>query len=148
MAYCTLEDLKLLITQRTLLQLCDDDDDGEFVQTPPNTAYAVLAQAIEEADATIDSYISGRYETPLVSVPVAVRQMSANLTVVVLFARRTEMEVPKGIADREVKYRAWLKDIRDENASLPGVSKKAPSVYQVSKTEADVTFTDTLLGRY
>jgi phage gp36-like protein len=148
MAYCTLDDLKLLISERTLLQLCDDDSDGEFVAAPPNHAWRVLTQAIEEADATIDSYISGRYDTPLGTVPVAVRQMSANLTVVTLFARRTEMEVPEGIAAREKKYRTWLEDIRSEKASLPGIDKRPPAVFQVSKTDDDILFNDNLLRRY
>jgi phage gp36-like protein len=148
MAYCTLDDLTRLISERTMLQLCDDDQDGEFVASPPNTAHQVAAQAIEEADAIIDSYISGRYDVPLTAVPVQVRQISAHLTVVALFSRRSEMELPDGIAAREKKYMRWLKDIRAEEADLPGVAKKSPAVYQVSKADDDVEFTDDLLGRY
>ncbi|MCX7017107.1 MAG: DUF1320 family protein [Candidatus Sumerlaeota bacterium] len=60
MSYATLDDLEKRIAPQTLVELADDDGDGA-------ADAEVVAAALADADAAIDSYLSARYATPLAS---------------------------------------------------------------------------------
>ncbi len=149
--YCTLEDLKRLQPESILLQLADDDEDGSFVIDPPNTAYRNVLEAIKDADSVIDSYLNGRYQTPIAApVPDVIRQMSKNLALVTLYERRRELDVPEGMAERRKRHIQHLKDIQAEKASIPELAgkKKSPAIVSVNKTDGDRVFSDSLLKQY
>jgi phage gp36-like protein len=149
--YCTLEDLLRLQPEKILLQNADDDNAGEFVLVPPNGAYRNIVSHVENADAVIDSYLSGRYAVPLADpVPPIVRQISANLALVGLYGRRRELDVPEGLAARSKRYMQLLKDIKSELAGIPELAgnKKSPAIVSVNKTDEDRLFSDSLLSQY
>lgn len=148
MAYSTLATIKSLQPEKILLMLCDDDGDGAFVETPSpgNIAFQNVASAIEDADAVIDSYLSGRYEVPLSApIPVIVRQMSSNIALCNLYERKREMDIPEGIAARRRQYMEILRDIKAEKADIPELSQRSPSSFQTDKTDDDRIFTDDVL---
>lgn len=145
--YSTLNYLLTLQPEKILLQLADDDGDGSFVQSPANAAYSNVVSAIEEADAIIDSYLSGRYETPVAApIPVIVRQMSGNLALCMLYDRKREMDVPEGIADRRGRYMKILEDIKTEKAAIPELSTRTPASVTTDKTDGDRIFSDDVLN--
>ena len=149
MAYCAYTDIISLISKDTLLQLCDDDNVGDIVVSPPNTAYSNIVAAIAKADAKIDSYIDSRYALPLATVPDQVRDASADLALCNLYYRRRELDVPEGIERREKNVIAWLKDVQAGRASIPDLTEEVSDRgYVVSKTEDDRYFNDDLMDTY
>lgn len=62
MTYATQQNLTDRFGETELLQLADRDDDGAVDA-------AIVAAALGEADALIDSYVGRRYDLPLASVP-------------------------------------------------------------------------------
>jgi phage gp36-like protein len=146
MAYSTLTTLKSLQPETVLLQLADDDGDGEFDAQENNAAYRNVVSAIEDADTVIDSYLSGRYEVPVTApLPVIIRQISANLAICNLYERKRELDVPEGIADRRKRYMQILRDIKAETADIPELSKRAPAAFLNSKSGCPAVFGDDLL---
>ncbi|MFA5751115.1 MAG: DUF1320 domain-containing protein [Candidatus Paceibacterota bacterium] len=148
MAYSTHDDIKRLISYDTLLQLCDDDNVGDIVVDPPNTAYANVLQAIVQADNTIDSYIATKHTLPLAITPGCVKDCSANLALCNLYDRRREMDVPEGVERRRKQFTQWLKDVQMGKATIMELQSEQPASYIVNKTSSDQIFTDDLLSSF
>lgn len=152
MAYCTLDDLKKLISVQTLLQLTDDEGIGSFVVDPPNLPYLVVLQAITDAETLINSYLGGRYTVPVTKVPVPpmIVQIAQNLALCNLYDRKRDLDLPEGIKYRRDRHIGFLKDIGNEKAEIPELENTeadiGPAPYLVSKDEGDVEFPDTLLN--
>jgi phage gp36-like protein len=81
MAYCTQNDLLTLIPQQELAELTADSGD-----TPDSQ---VVAEAIQRADAEIDSYLGMRYGPPLTAVPDQVKGLSMDIALYHLYSRRS-----------------------------------------------------------
>lgn len=81
MAYCTAEDLLSLLSQTELIQLSAD--------TGNNPDDEVIEDAIEAAQAEIDSYLAVRYSLPLAQVPPRVKHLTIDLAIYNLFSRRS-----------------------------------------------------------
>jgi phage gp36-like protein len=145
--YCGLDDLKKLQPESVLLQLTDDDNDGEFDAEEPNAAYSNVVTAINDADTFINSYLSGRYDVPVTgAIPGIVVQISAHLALCNLYGRRRELDLPEGISSRRKTYVKLLEDIKAEKADIPELSKSSPAMVTVDKTETDRAFPDDLLS--
>jgi len=98
MAYSVAADIAKYLDSAAVIALADDDADGVADTT-------VLTEAIAAADAEIDGYLGSHYSTPLSSVPVIIRRMSAKLAIYNLYLRRPEAEMPG-------KWEAEVKDVR------------------------------------
>ncbi len=85
--YATQTDLLNRLDLRHLVELADDDGDG---QPDP----AVLDACIADADSVIDSCLRARYVVPLAPIPPLLRKLSADLAIANLFARRREAASP------------------------------------------------------
>ncbi|WP_416305211.1 gp436 family protein [Neptunicella sp. SCSIO 80796] len=71
MGYCTIDDLIERFGETELLSLTDRDNNGAIDVQVANVA-------IEDASATIDGFLAGRYDLPLSSIPpVLVRLCTA-----------------------------------------------------------------------
>lgn len=86
MAYSTLDDLKKLTDEKTIIRLADDAGSAPGVFDP--AVADVIAEAAEQADSEIDGYLSGRYKTPLDPVPLIISGLSARMTMYYLSMRR------------------------------------------------------------
>jgi len=130
-----------------LVELCDlaneaDKSDGAPLPTPwPASALLVLAEAIADADALINSYVAKQRAVPLVPVPPVIRRMSAEEAVFLLRSRKqivSEYEQAK----HEANVR-WLEGLSRGTTTLgvdPQPAKSAlvaPVV--VERTNAEVT---------
>lgn len=80
MAYCTQDDIKKLIPEQELAELTTESG------SVPDAD--VVAEAISRADAEIDSYLGGRYATPLTGVPARVKAISVDIATFYLYLRR------------------------------------------------------------
>jgi phage gp36-like protein len=116
--YCTLDDIKKLIPEDSLLQLTDDENLGAVDQ-------ARVEEAVAQADAEIDSYIGGRYGVPLSTVPGVVKKMSVDIAIYNLYSRRVE-EMPEVRKDRYRSAVDQLKLIAKGTVSL-GVAELPPA---------------------
>jgi phage gp36-like protein len=81
MAYSVLEDLVKMIPEEELAQLTTESGDD------PDPA--IVAEAISQADAEIDSYLGKRYQVPLSPVPPRVKALSVDLAIYHLYSRRS-----------------------------------------------------------
>lgn len=105
MPYSTLDDVRKLIADESLIQLTDDEAMGVIDQNR-------VEEAIRQADAEIDSYCGERYSVPFSTVPEIVKKISVDIAIYALYSRRVE-EVP---AVRAERYRSAVRQ-------LEGISK-------------------------
>jgi phage gp36-like protein len=153
MPYCTIDDLKKLIAEETILRLTDDDNLDPASIDPSAPAQAAIVSRISEAiatsDAEIDGYCAAKYGVPLYPVPPLVKALSVQLTIYYLHKRRSSMpeEVEKGYD----KASARLRDIAKGLLTLGVDPAPAPSAdaagAATNKTEGDRVFTrDSMKG--
>ena len=134
MGYCVQADLEAAISAETVAQLADDDADGVADE-------AVVARAIADADAEINSYLSARYTVPLSPVPALAKKLSIEISVWNLYGhRRLVDELSKQRYDAAV---ALLKLVAKGDATIgvdPEPSGGEQSI-QTGRTADDRTFT-------
>ena len=99
--YSTLDDIKKLLPEETIIQLTDDEGLGTINQDR-------VDEAIKTADAEINGYCAVRYAVPFATVPALVKGLSVEIAIYYLHTRRT---VPEKIEKRYEKAVARLKDI-------------------------------------
>lgn len=85
MGYCSIDDLKKIIDVSELKRLADDSGSAEGLEDP--AVAAVIAEATEQADSEIDSYLATRYTLPLAIVPRVISSLSARMTIYYLSLR-------------------------------------------------------------
>lgn len=96
MSYCTQADLIERFGEAEITQLSDRAGGGELDS-------AVIASAIDDADAEIDGYLSGRYALPLASVPAVMVRLACDIARYYLFGHDVTDLVKKRY-DQAVAY--------------------------------------------
>lgn len=128
MSYSTLEDLKKLLQEETIIQLTDDENLSPTAIDPTDEDHAAIVGRIDEAiaaaDATIDSYCQDRYTVPLSPVPAKISQISVDLTIYNLFSRR-DMDMPEIRKERNKEGIRFLEKVSKDEIHL-GVSSPSP----------------------
>ncbi len=110
MAYSAQTDILEQLPEIDLIGLTDDEAAGVVDES-------VVARAIADADATIDSYLQTRYSVPLSPVPDKVRLISVDLAIYNVFSRRS-LDPPEVRKDRKKDAMAWLKMVAEGKISL------------------------------
>jgi phage gp36-like protein len=126
MAYCFEDDLLKMIPEAELVDLT-----VESGEVPDNL---IIADAIDKADAEIDSYLGVKYVVPLSSTPHQVKALSVDLAIYHLYSRRNL--VPPV---RQQKYEAavaFLKQVAAGQVVIMGPGGEAPTA---AKEVADAT---------
>jgi phage gp36-like protein len=116
MAYCVLADITARLTLERLVELIDDDNDG----TPTEAELGYVADAIEEADRLIDSYLGQKYTVPFTAVPARIAQLSSILAIGFLWRRRVQRD-PMWNQQFDAAI-AELKDYASGERLLPGAT--------------------------
>jgi len=129
-AYCTLTDLKLQISEAFLAELTDDSGSDPLVVDEN-----VVNRAIADADAVIDGYCESSYTVPFDSVPDLIRKISVDISIYNLYSRREG--VP---ADRKERHTVAL-TLLDEIATLARHVKDSLTPIKYKLTEDDLIFT-------
>lgn len=111
MAYATLDDMLEQVAEADLIALTDDDGAGAV-------STSVVDRAIENAGAVIDSYCAGRCTVPFSPVPEVIRMTAVDLAVFNLYSRRTHIETPPVILERQRQAVSWLKRVQDGLATV------------------------------
>ena len=81
MAYCTQDDIEILIPEEELAELTTES--GSIPDAE------VVAEAIAKADAEIDSYLAVKYAVPFADVPDRVKSLSVYMAIYHLYTRRS-----------------------------------------------------------
>jgi len=141
MAYCTIEDIKKLLPETDLVQLTDDEGAGTI--NPQR-----LEEAVAQADADIDSYLSGKYAVPLTPVPAVVKKLSADIAVYNLYSRRLE-QIPETRAERYRNAVRMLEGIARGTISVGAATAPQPAADaggpEATRTADERTFTKTTM---
>jgi phage gp36-like protein len=114
--YATLSDILEQVAEAELIALTDDEQLGAVDQT-------VVDRAIANAGALIDGHCRDRYVVPFAPVPDLVRMFAVDLAVFNLYGRRTHIETPAVILERQKQALAYLKRVQDGAATLGAAVK-------------------------
>ncbi len=136
MPYCTNEDIKMHLLSTDLVNLTDDAGTGEVDDD-------VVAEAIGDADALIDSHLRGAYSVPLDPVPRIIRKISVTLAVCELYDRHKGVLVPEPVQKSRETMLALLQSLAKGEILLD--SSAAPRSPLKVLTDADER--DKLFGR-
>lgn len=117
MSYCGQTDILNQIDATLLLQLTDDAGVGAIDAD-------IVTRAIEDADATIDSYCQDRYAIPLSPVPPKIRQISVDIAIYNLYSRREDV-VPDIRKEKNQAAIKFLERVSDGKIQL-GVATLTP----------------------
>ena len=141
MAYCTIEDVKKLLPEADLVQLTDDEGAGTI--NPQR-----LEEAVAQADADIDAYLSGKYTVPLTPVPAVVKKLSADIAVYNLYSRRLE-KIPETRSERYKNAVRMLEGIAKGTISVGAATAPEPAGDtggpEATKAAGERTFTKTTM---
>ncbi len=111
MAYCTQDDLLLMIPEAELAELTAEMGGGPDL--------LVVEEAIAKAEGEIDAYLGVRYNLPLVGVPAQVRSLSVDLALYHLYSRRSVM--PQVRRQKYEAALAFLKLVAAGQAAVDGL---------------------------
>lgn len=109
MAYCAYDDIEKRIGETDMAALADYDGDG-------NPDADVVAQAIDDACALIDSYLSVRFTVPVSPVPEVLRTRAVNLSV--YFLRLGRDSATEDVRRQYEDDVAWLTQVVAGRVSL------------------------------
>jgi phage gp36-like protein len=123
MAYCTQDDLLLMITVEELSELTTEMGEAPDLM--------VVEEAIAKADGEIDAYLGIRYSLPLAGLPDQVRSLSVDMALYHLYSRRSVAPLV-----RRQKYEAavaFLKQVAAGQAVVGGAGDPAGDAGQVEE---------------
>lgn len=143
MPYCTLDDIKALVSEAELVQLTDDEGMGEIDVAKVNAA-------ISRADEFIDGFLRGRYTLPLVEpIPALIKAISADLAVFYLHERRLGLKMPESLEERYKRALVALDKIQNGTITLGTASGDTPTPgeYKTNKSAQDKVFKQELLDK-
>ena len=124
--YCAISDLQARRDIRQIAQLSTDDDTGNINNTN--------VQAIIDTQAgRLDTTLSGRVALPLVSVPVFLTGLVADLAFYALFERRGD--APESVAKAADAAEKWMEDFRAGRVMLPASGRISQPALDVPRGE-------------
>lgn len=109
--YATLADILEQIAEDVLINLTDDAQLGTVDET-------VVDRAIANAAALVNAHCGCRYTVPFIPVPDLIRMYSVDLAAYNLYSRRTHIDMPEVIADRQKQALAYLRLVQKGEASV------------------------------
>lgn len=146
MSYCTIEDVKNVLSERELINLTNDN---------PSLSSCIDENRFEAVslvtDSLINGYLRGRYELPLKSTPEFLKQIAQDICAYRLYSRRP-CEIPEHIVKNYEYAINNLKEIKKGNLSLEDNSENpeseiAPpkSAFRTNKTLKSRIFNDQVM---
>lgn len=125
MAYCTRQNLIDRYGEEELIQLTDRANIGQIDD-------AVLDQAIADAAAEIDGYLSARYTLPLGSVPAALTRVAADIARYDLYSS----VAPEHVRQRYEDARRFLEQIAAGRVQLGAGGVEPPSTSSLADIQS------------
>jgi phage gp36-like protein len=134
-AYSSQTDIERRLPLRFLQQLTDDAN-GLIVDTD------VIADAIADADSTIDSFCRGKHDLPFSPVPDSVKRWSAWLAIYNLYNRRVDLQVPVQVKGKYDLIVTELKAVRDQKIYINDTTSDANTAnfYKIKTKQSQPIF--------
>lgn len=142
MSYAIKQDILDQMDEDVLIQLTDDTDAGAVND-------AIVAKAIDRADAEVDGHCQGRYDIPLSPAPDTIRDRSVDIAIYHLYSRRGEP--PGNIVERYKAAIRFLEKIATgaiRLGALTPVPTDGNQPIRVNKTASDRIFPKSVLNLY
>ena len=117
--YATLADILEQVAEAELISLTDDSDAGAVDET-------AVDRAVAHGMAVIDAFCGDRYTVPFDPVPELIRMYAVDLAVYNLYSRRTHVDMPEVIADRQKQALAFLRLVQKGEASVGAAAIVTP----------------------
>ncbi|MCA0447639.1 MAG: DUF1320 domain-containing protein [Bacteroidetes bacterium] len=140
MAYTTQTDIEVLIPPDKLLELADDDNDGDVDA-------GILNPIIADVDGLIDGFCQAKYTVPFITVPAIIKSISKDLTCFRLYQRKVLVETPEAVLSLQKNAMKLLEKIASGELAL-GVTVPDTGVIRTNKTSDDRTFPKSVLDQY
>jgi phage gp36-like protein len=135
MPYCTQLDILEQLSLEDLIGLTDDDGRGSVDSS-------VVARAIADADAEIDSYAASRYPVPFAPAPAMIRKTSVEIAIYNLYARR------RGAPDsRKQRYDNAIRFLKAVASGEVAIGADAPAESASDGIEASTSADDRIFTR-
>lgn len=142
MAYCSVDDVKRLLNPSVLINLTDDNGAGMIDETR-------ILDAIAQADAEIDGYVSVVMPTPLDPVPLLIRTLSAQIAIWRLYMRQEHpSEAWAGVYKNAIKLLENIAGGRLSFGPATGSLAAAPQSVSVASRAAELSGPGGMLERY
>lgn len=106
------------MTYATRTALVDRYGEDEIAQRESVLPAGAVDQALADADAEIDSYLSGRYSVPVDPAPARLAMIAAAIARYYLLGDAAGEVARKGYEDA----RAWLREVQAGRAQVDGAS--------------------------
>lgn len=145
--YCSTTDIKNYVSNATLIQLTDDDNQNEI-------NFTVTREAILYSSTLIDGYLRGRYTLPLNTHFPLLKMLALDISVYRLYSRRMRNEMPEVIEKNYEAAIATLKDIQKGVITLQSendlfeTSGFSSSEYRTNKDILDKLFGKQRMSEY
>jgi phage gp36-like protein len=94
MSYCTESDILERFDEEELVELTNDDPNGQNVNS------TVITDAIADADSEINGYCQKWYEIPLDPVTNLIKKLSIDISIYNLYSRRPNGAMPEIVKER------------------------------------------------
>lgn len=130
MAYSTVDEVKRLLNPSVLANLTDDTGAGVIDETK-------VTDAIAQADAEIDGYVSVVLTTPLEPVPLLIKTISAQIAIWRLYMRQEHPNAAwESVYKNAIKMLANIAEGRLTFGPAPGAIAPAPQSVSVASKPA------------
>jgi phage gp36-like protein len=156
MTYCTLTDIRGMMTEDILIRMTNDEEIAVTLIDPDNPAHASMVgrinAAIAKADSTIDSKLRDKYNLPLSPLPDVIRDCAVDIAIYNIYTRKMP-EAPPSRKDRHDEAIRTLERIADGKQSIgentpPDEQTETIDSISNSKTLDDRVFTKESLGGF
>lgn len=149
MSYCTLEDITVVIPERELIDLTNDN---------PRESSVIDVNRFEAVSITVDSLINGylraRYKLPLKTTPEFIKQIAIDICAYRLYCRRPH-KMPDHVKENYEIAIKNLQDIRKGNLLCEDVTEDpdsdippVQSSIRINKRTKDRIFNDCVMNCY
>jgi phage gp36-like protein len=142
MAYTDITKLIKDYGRDLLTQLTDRDNTGDII-------LEVIAEAVDDSDAEVDSYLKGRYpdDIPVANLPKNIKRIASDLTMYYLYKHASAIEIPDHIIS---SWKAATKDLEKIQSGklTPFETVDEPAVFASNKTSSSKFFNSTVRDKF
>lgn len=137
MDYCTSDDIEIQIGKNSLVQLTNDDNTQQTVDS------VVVEEALIYSSTLIDGYLRGKYNLPLNTRFPLLRVIAIDICIYRLYSRRIYTEMPETISENYKNAIRTLEQLKKGVITLEtseSTEVKTSGEYRTNKTELDRIF--------
>lgn len=137
MDYCTSDDIEIQIGKNSLVQLTNDDNTQQTVDS------VVVEEALIYSSTLIDGYLRGKYNLPLNTQFPLLRVIAIDICIYRLYSRRIYTDMPETISENYKNAIRTLEQLKKGVITLEtseSTEVKTSGEYRTNKTKLDRIF--------